>query len=392
MTREELVVRGRSPRTYNARVVATLSCFFAIYTDGAALTDNFPSPAGTDVFLGEMGTLLVPGAKDELFGPHVAAFGRAKFKRGFLLGFRRELKGRSEPFFSQVRASLLAATAGVQGFALDVLRLWPFPLEQAEEALPEHLIAEDLFSVGFTDMGEHGVRGETIGLAKLGQREITFEFRDATLMEEAALMCGHLAEWFLEHNRRIEHGQSMSLGFDRITFFAAEGSAGGPFRGWHPPLIQKLVPPKLFEGVGVLEVRASPPGNTEQLEDLTVPLTRSREQRLLLEELDLTGDSPHASSTAQVKGFITGLEFLVAHREEPTSSKDSGWRLRSTAEGDSGEVGFMTLADLSRRAPDIVRYLALPQGVKLTWNDRGALELDRSRVQLDDDADDELPS
>ncbi|MGV3620035.1 MAG: immunity protein Imm33 domain-containing protein [Archangium sp.] len=372
--------------------MATLSCFFAIYTDGAALTENFPSPAGADVFLGEMGTLLVPGAKDELFGPHVTAFQHAKFKRGFLLGFRREVKGRSETFFSQVRASMIAATRGVNGFGLDVLRLWPFPLEQADEALPEHLIAEDLFSVGFTDMGDHGVRGETVGLAKLGQREITFEFRNPELMEEAALMCGHLAEWFLEHNRRIEHAQSMSLGFDRISFFAADGGAGGPFRGWHPPLIQKLVPPNLFDGVGVLEVKASPPGSTDEFEDLTVPLTRSRAQRLLLEELDLSGDSPHSSSTAQVKGYITGLEHLVAHREESESSKDSGWRLRSTAEGDSGEVGVMTLADLSRRAPGIVRYLALPVGVKLSWNDSGALEIDRSRVELDEDTDDDLPS
>lgn len=372
--------------------MATLSCFFAIYTDGGAPTDHFPSPAGSDVFVGEMGTLLVPGPKDELFGPHVAAFQREKFKRGFLLGFRRELKGRSEAFFSEVRASVLAATKGVNGFALDVLRLWPFPLQQAEEALPEHLIAEDLFSVGFTDMGAHGVRGETVGLAKLGQREITFEFKDPELMEEAALMCGHLADWFLEHNRRVEHGQSMSLGFDRISFFAAEGGAGGPFRGWHPPLIQKLVPANLFEGVGVLEVKASPPGSTESLEDLTVPLARSREQRLLLEEFDLTGDSPHASSTAQVKGFITGLEYLVAYREESTSSKDSGWRLRSTAEGDSGEVGVMTLADLSRRAPEIVRYLALPVGVKLTWNERGDLDIDRSKIELDVETEDDLLS
>lgn len=372
--------------------MATLSSFFAIYTDGAALSESFPSPAGADVFLGEMGTMLVPGPREELFGPHVPHFHRAQFKRGFLLGFRRELKGRSEPFFSQVRTAVLAATKGVNGFALDVLRLWPFPLAQAEDMLPEHLLAEDLFSVGFSDMGAHGMRCETVGFSKLGQREISFEFADAALMEEAALMCGHLADWFLDHNKRIEHGQSMSLGFDRISFFSAEGAAGGPFRGWHPPLIQKLVPPKLFDGVGVLEVKASPPGDLEHFEDLTIPLRRSMEQRTLLEDFDLTGDSPHSTSTAQVKGFITGLQDLVAQRDEPTSSKDSGWRLRSTAEGDSGEVGVMTLADLSRRAPDIVRYLALPQGMKLSWNTQGTIEVDRSRVELDEELDDDLAS
>src|SRR6185436_4670476 len=117
--------------------VPTLSSFFAIYTDGSGLNESFRSPAGSDVFLGEMGALQLPGANDELFGPHANAFARQKFKRGFLLGFKRELKGRSESFFEEVRAAVLAATAGVKGYGLDVLRLWPFPLEQAEEAVPE---------------------------------------------------------------------------------------------------------------------------------------------------------------------------------------------------------------------------------------------------------------
>ena len=69
-------------------------------------------------------------------------------------------------------------------------------------------------------------------------------------------MCGHLADWAMEQGHRVQHGQSMAYGFDRLTFFATEGDAGGPFRGWHPPLIQKLLPPEVFPGVGVLEVRA----------------------------------------------------------------------------------------------------------------------------------------
>lgn len=370
----------------------TLSSFFAIYTDGSALNESFRSPVNSDVFLGEMGALQLPGPNDELFGPYAAAFARAKFKRGFLLGFKRELKGRSEQFFEEVRTAVLAATAGVEGFALDVLRLWPFPLAQADEALPEHVLAEDLFSVGFTDMGEHGMRAETVGFSKLGAREITFEFRDREVLGEAALMCGHLADWLMEHNTRIVHGQSMALGFDRISFFAAEGAVAGPFRGWHPPLVQKLVPSELFEGTGVFEVKASPPGARDQFEDLTVPLKRSMEQRLLQEELDLVGDSPHATSTAEVRGFVSGLTELVAFREEPTASKDSGWRVRSVAEGDSSETGVMTLADLSRRAPDFVRYLSLPQGVILSWDGQGALSVDRSRVEIDDEDDGELLS
>jgi hypothetical protein len=106
---------------------------------------------------------------------------------------------------------------------------------------------------------------------------------------------------------------------------------------------------------------------------------------MLLEELDLTGDAPHSSSTAQVKGFISELKSLVAWREESQNSKDSGWRFRSTVEGDSGENGVMSLGDIVRRAPELVRYLALPMGVKLTWNAAGTLDLDRSTVELDEE-------
>ncbi|MEW5740392.1 MAG: DUF2185 domain-containing protein [Myxococcota bacterium] len=369
-----------------------LSCFFAIYTDGSGLVDAFRAPPNTDVFLGEMERVELPTAHDELFGPHATLLTRFKPKRGFLLAITREVRGPAETFFADARQVLLQATEGATGFGLDVLRLWPFPLATAEEALPEEPLAEDLFSVGFTEMGEHGYRAETFGLAKLGQRELSFEFRGKGLLEEAALMCGHLTDWLMEHGRRVEHGQSMAYGFDRLTFFAAEGDAGGPFRGWHPPVIQRLLPPSLFEGVGVLEVLAVPEGAPEGEEhDLTLTLQRSLDQRLLLEELDLTGDSPHATSTAQVKGFVTQLQSLVAVREEPHASKDSGWRFTSVAEGDSGENGVTTLGVVVRRAPELLRYLALPHGVRLEWDKYGKLNLDLSKARHeDDDFDDEL--
>lgn len=362
-----------------------LSCFFAIYTDGSALADAFPAPANTDVYLGEMETIDLPAPGDELFGPHAALLSRFKPKRGYLLGLTREVKGASSSFFADARRVLIEATRGVNGFALDVLRLWPFPLANLDEALPEDPLAEDLFSVGFTEMGEHGYRAETFGFAKLGQRELSFEFKGRALLEEAALMCGHLADWLLEHGRRVDHGQSMSYGFDRITFFAAEGDAGGPFRGWHPPLIQKLLPASVFEGVGVLEVMASPEGAADEQHDLTLTLQRSLDQRLLLEELDLTGDSPHASSTAQVKGFITALSHLSAVREEPHASKDSGWRFTSRAEGDSGENGVTTLSEVVRRVPGLLRFLALPHGTRLEWDADGALKMDLSKARHEDD-------
>lgn len=377
---------------YSGSAVPKLSCFFAIYTDGSGLVDAFRAPPHTEIFLGEMEQIEIPKATDELFGPHAPLFAGFKPRRGFLLGVTREVKGAAANFFADARELLLQATDGVTGFGLDVLRLWPFPLATAAEALPEEPLAEDLFSVGFTEMGEHGFRAETFGLAKLGQRELSFEFRGRELLEEAALMCGHLTDWLLEHGRRVEHGQSMAYGFDRLTFVAAEGDAGGPFRGWHPPVIQRLLPASLFEGVGVLEVQAMPEGAPEgQQHDLTLPLQRSHEQRLLLEEFDLTGDSPHATSTAQVKGFITGLERLVAVREEPHTSKDSGWRFTSLVEGDSGENGVVTLGVVVRRVPELLRYLALPHGVRLEWDVHGKLKLDLSKArQQDDDLDDDL--
>ncbi len=373
----------------------TLQVFFAIYSDGSRPNDAFSVPEGTDVFLGEMTQVTAPGPGDELFGPHATFFTRYKPKKGFLLALSREVKGRADDFFADARRVLLEVTAGIDGWGVDVLRLWPFPLATAAEELPEELLAEDLFAVGFTEMGEHGFRAETYGLAKLGQREITFAFRGRDLLEEAALMCGHLADWVLEHGKRVGHGHSMSFGFDRISFFAVEGDAGGPFRGWHPPAIQRLLPASLFPGVGVLEVQSTPEGHGER-QDMTVPLQRAFGQRLVLEEQDLTGDSPHHTQTAEVAGQVTALRGLLAWREEPLASKDSGWRFRVRESGDRlAEEGTMTLGDIARKCPDLIRWLALPPGVRLEWDALGRLTVDTSKARSEDelaeaDDDDEL--
>jgi hypothetical protein len=367
--------------------VPILRSFFAIYTDGAKPIDTFDVPAGCEVFFGEMTELVVPGPQDELFGLHASLMQRVKIKRGFLLGISREVKGRSGSFFDQARKVVAQATAGLHGVGLDVLRLWPFPLAGLDDAFPEETLAEDLFSVGFTEMGEHGYRAETFGFAKLGQREVSFEFKGRELLEEGALMCGHLADWLMDNGRRIENGQSMAFGFDRVTFFAAEGaSTAGPFRGWHPPLIQKLLPTAIFPGVGVLEIVAQPEGEpvAGQARDLTAVLQRSLEQRLLLEELDLSGDSPHATATARVNGFVKELSNLVVWREEHSESKDSGWRFRTTGHQDN-RWGVLPLVDIARKVPEIVRFLALPWGVRLEWSESGKLTIDASRAHHDDD-------
>lgn len=373
----------------------TLRCCFVIYSDGGAPTDAFapPNNGPTQVLLTELPEIVVPGRNDELFGPHTQLFSRFTPKRAFLLALSKQVKGGAGSFFADARRVFLETTAGLKGFGFDVLRLWPFPIEQAAEALPEEPLAEDLFSVGFTEMGEHGFRAETVGLSKLDQREISFEFRGRELLEDAALMCGHLADWAMEHGHRVQHGQSMAYGFDRLTFFAAEGDAGGPFRGWHPPLIQKLLPAEVFPGVGVLEVQTLEDAPSATRSPLTVPLLRALEQRLVLEEHDLTGDSPFHSSTARVRGFVHGLRALTAIREEPTASKDSGWRLVSRTTHDGPEEGQMTLAEIANRVPEIIRFLALPPGVRLEWDTEGRLKVDASKAhaELDeDDTDDDL--
>lgn len=364
----------------------TLRCSYVIYTDGGAPLDAFTPPdPSVRVSMGELPQLIVAARTDELFGPHVQTFARFTPKRGFLLALSKTVKGGAGSFFAEARRVFLEATAGLKGYGFDVLRLWPFPLEQASEALPEDPLAEDLFSVGFTEMGEHGFRAETVGLSKLDQREISFEFHGRELLEEAALMCGHLADWAMEHGQRVGHGQSMAYGFDRLTFFAAEGTPGGPFRGWHSPLIQKLLPPDVFPGVGVLEVRSVDEAPSARPQPLTEVLTRALEQRMVLEEQDLTGDAPFHTSTARVRGEITRLASLSAVREEPIASKDSGWRFTSSGTGD----GTTLLAEVAAKVPEIIKYLALPPGVRLEWDAEGLLRIDASKAHTAADDDDD---
>lgn len=367
----------------------TLRCSYVIYTDGGAPHDAFnPPDPSIRVSLGELPQLIVPARTDELFGPHVQTFSRFTPKRGFLLSFSKTVKGGAGSFFAEARRVLLEATAGLSGYGFDVLRLWPFALDQASEALPEDPLAEDLFSVGFTEMGEHGFRAETVGLSKLDQREISFEFHGRELLEDAALMCGHLADWAMERGQRVGHAQSMAYGFDRLTFFAAEGTPGGPFRGWHSPLIQKLLPPEIFPGVGVLEVRTVDEGSSAPPQPLTEVLTRALEQRMVLEEQDLTGDAPFHTATARVRGTIEGLHSLNAVREEPTASKDSGWRF--SRPNTNGPDTTSTLAEIARRVPEIIKYFALPPGVRLEWNAEGRLKIDASKAHTAADDDDDL--
>jgi hypothetical protein len=359
--------------------VPTLRRFFSVYTDGAGLVALPAPPPDLGLEVRELEPLVLPGPQDALFGPDASAFSRFRPRRGFLLSMHREVPGPAGRFFDQSRAVLLESIRGLEGVGLDVLRLVPFTLQLAEERLPEEHLAEDLFSLSLTEMGEHGQRVETVGLAHLDQAELSFGFHGVELQEEAELMCGHLVDWLLDHGRRVQTGDQLAFGFDRLDFRA--GAAGGPAmrRGWHHPLITRLVTEAAFPGAGVLDVRAT----AEPLGDLTPVLRRSLEQRLLLEEHDLTGDAPHTGTTAGVYGAFRELKGLSAWREDPQAFQDSGWRLLEHGASTSQLPEIIPLTELCRRAPALVRCLALPAGVHLRWDAQGLLSVDASRVQVE---------
>ena len=48
----------------------------------------------------------------------------------------------------------------------------------------------------------------------------------------------------------------------------------------------------------------------------------------------------------------------------------------------------MELGEVARRVPGIIRYLALPPGVRLSWDAQGQLSLDATRARHLDDEDD----
>lgn len=366
---------------YMVGQVPTLRTIFAIFTEGAAPREDFEVPAGASATLSEVpAPSWLSGSRDELFGPAVASFRRFQPKRAFLLALSRETQGRAGSFFDEAKRVLGQSTSELEGFGLDVLRMWPFELHGAGAMVEEETLAEDIFSVGFTERGEHGLRAETFGLAKLGQREVTFEFSGHELMEEAAFMCAHLVDWLLEQGQRIDAGQELSFGLDRLVFL--DPSRGEhPFRGWHPPLVQQLVPPTLFPGVGVLGVRARPfDGACQEQLELTECLSRSLDQRLVLEDLDLTGDAPHAGATATVRGTPEDLRALVAVREQHLDRRDSGWRFEASGAGPQGASRVVALSEVARTVPGLVRYLSLPWGVRLEWDARGLLSIDTSRV------------
>lgn len=365
-------------------VVAILSSFFAIYTNGPTPRADVNVPRGIELSFFQLDPLIFPGAESGLFGPHAAEILRFRPKVGYLLSLQRETRGSAGSFFADAHRVLADAVEGLEGWGLDVLKLYPFPLSSVGE-LPDDPFAEDLISVGFHEQGDHGFRAETFGLAKLGQREISFTFAGSELLEDAAILCSHLADYTMGQARRVEHKQTMSFGYDKLLFLAAEGDSGaGPFRGWHPPLVQQLLPEARFQGFGALRVLSFPSSDAQAKHDLTQVLQRALEQRLVLEEHDLTGESPHQSTTARACDCLGGENGLKGERREPQSMKESGWTFTCLKGHSQADLKPVSLESLAGRAPEILRYLALPPGCALKWGPAG-VEVDTHRARRDDD-------
>lgn len=367
--------------------MSQLDFFVLVYTDG-------PSPrqiSDPEIRWHELSHVPVPKPGDELFGPHAAEAMRqlGQLRRAFLFHAHREKARDAERFFANAHGHLAHAVQGLNGVGVDVLRLWAFPLRLAEE-LPTDPLPEDLFAVGFEDVSRGAIRAQSYGLAKLGQREIRFTFQDRALMEEAALLVGHLADYAMSHSRRVTHGQTVSFGFDRLQFLASEGAeAGGPLRSWHAPFIQSALPPELFEGVGMLDVKAHLPVSEQVVPDVTDVLRRSLMQRLLLEELGMPGDSPSQTALAHTCGCTEIIQAWRAVRDEPRVQKDSGWVVTCAKGHPVSELHQRTIGEVTRKVPSLLRYLALPPGCSVAWSGPTDVKIDCGDIAPADDLFDE---
>ncbi len=359
-----------------------LSSFFAIYTTDRAPRADVTVPRGVELSLTQLDEIVTPH-DTSLFGPHAAEMQRFKPRAGYLLALLRETKGSAGSFFAESQRILAEAVDGLEGWGLDVLRMFPFPLQNARD-LPEDPFAEDLISVGFHEQGDHGFRAETFGLSKLGQREISFAFKGGELLEDAAILCSHLADYAMSQGRRVENKQTMSFGFDKLLFLAAEGEHfHGPFRGWHPPFMSRLLPERLFYGVGALRVMGYARPTAPPQHDLTPVLHRALEQRLVLEEYDLTGESPHQSATGKSCNCLAGVAGMRAERKEPQSQKESGWSFTCGKEHAPSELHTRSLEEVALKVPEIMKYLALPPGCVLTFTETG-VHVDTHRARRDE--------
>lgn len=336
----------------------SLSCFFAIHTEGSQLNLELNEPKGTRLSLEPCQLLVMPD--DELFGPFASAFSAARHGPSVLLSLTSDQLAHPERFFSEAHRLVRKVTYGHKGWALDVLKLWPAPLERVADAFSDEPFADDLFTAAFRSDG-HRVRAETFGLAKLGHRELSLSYEGEELNHDALNLCVHFTEFLMERTTPLPERAAMSYGFDRIRLEPLDGGGEGVFRGWHPPLIQRLIPQARFSGTGVASVLpVNRPGENER--DLTEALRRARQQRLVLEAHGLDAESPHQDDTALACACVGTNETFIGTRAEPDGPRESGWTWTCAQRHGRAELGYSTLAALAGRFPVLLKYLALPPG------------------------------
>lgn len=343
--------------------MANLSFGCLILTDGSE-----PKPA-----YGNFGIERLEGAPDrvepgELFGPHAQAFVQAlkRFRAAFLFSGEGVAGRESERFFATAQAALTRSVTGQQGFVVDLFKRWPRPISELAD-LPEDVLPEDLFSMRTVELPNGRFRAETFGLCRLGQKEISFQFSGLELADEAVALCARLADYALVHRRSVEAGQVMGFGFDRLAFSEApERLEAGALWRWCQPHLARRWPGKAFASGQLLTAELMLPASEERTSDLREALHRAREQHRLTEELDVLADSPNETASALGCPCLQKAATIQAHREEATGIRDSGWRLTCGHPHDAKDLQLTTLGTLATQLPQLVRYLALPTGCRVT--------------------------
>ncbi len=355
----------------------TLNATFVLYTDGSAPRP----PIHRDFTLVPLPNVPLPAESEEFFGPfaQVAHDQLRRARAAFLLKGQREVRGGVGEFFSQAHAELCYCVEGRAGFAVDLLKMWALPFADAPE-LPTDPLAEDLFAVSFQEVERDRFVARTHGLAKLDQPEVSFRFSGHELTDEAAMMCAHLADYAMTQSRRVGAGQSMTFGYDALVFSSTKEEDSAP-------PYQRAVLGSGYRRVPLLEISAGRPMSEELTPELTDALQRSFEQRLVLEEHEVPGDSPHQTTELRLCS-CAGEQGLRGWRDEPASPRESGWTFTCRRRHPTGELEVVPLGVAVKRLPQIFRYLALPGGSSVDWRgERVLVDTGAERPGQGEDAD-----
>lgn len=357
----------------------TLRChYLLLVSSGEPLP---PGPAATEFGLARLPSVpLLPPVAD-LFGPGASTFAREarRAQAAFAFTGERTVQRGVGNFFEAAATVLGRCVGSSEGWALDVDRLWPVRLSEVKE-LPEDPLPEDLFSVAFHEQGGDVYRAETMGLSKLDQEEIGFQFQGRHLFDEAELLCAHVADYAMGQPRRVSSGQTMTFGFDRLLFASRVEEPREPSpRARLLSHLRATVAPERQR----LLVTSFAPMSSAAVSSLTDVLQRAQTQEEIVEGLGLVGEPPHQTHTLRLCACLTAAaprECFVAVRDEPEAVIDSGWIFSCGAAHSPSELQVETLGLFVERYPGALRYVALPQGCRVEWRD-GEVLVDPGRAQ-----------